>query len=363
VINTRLTSALDLQMPIVLAPMNHISDARLARAVTQAGGLGLLGGGYGDPAWLKREFDRAKGTRVGCGLITWSLANRPELLDLVLSRQPAAVFLSFGDPTPFVEQIHAAGVPLLCQVCDLNQARQAIDAGADVLVTQGGEAGGHGTGTRSTFTLVPEVADLVAERAPDTLVLAAGGVADGRGLAAVLALGADGAVVGTRLWASQEAPVNAEAHRRALAASSDDTVRSSVFDIVRGPEWNPPYDGRLLRNDFIKRWHGHEDELRAKLAEDTFRAEIVAQNLDGANSFVGEDVGLIHEVLPVATILQRMVREAREASDTLARRSDRTGESPSRSDAATPRRITRSSPPKVGRQARSRTPKKGQQVR
>ena len=146
-ISTRLTSKFDLEMPIVLAPMNQIADARLARAVTQAGGLGLLGGGYGDRAWLEREFDRAKGTRVGCGLITWSLAKQPELLDLVLSQQPAAVFLSFGDPTPFAEQIHAAGIPLLCQVCDLNQARQAIDAGADVLVAQGGEAGGHGTGT------------------------------------------------------------------------------------------------------------------------------------------------------------------------------------------------------------------------
>ena len=318
-INTRLTSALNLQMPIVLAPMNLIADARLARAVTQAGGLGLLGGGYGDSVWLKREFNRARGTRVGCGLITWSMAGRPELLDLVLSRQPAALLLSFGDPTPFVEQIHAAGVPLLCQVCDLNQARQALDAGADVLVTQGGEAGGHGTGARSTFTLVPEVADLVAERAPDTLVLAAGGVVDGRGLAAVLALGADGAVVGTRLWASQEAPVRAEAQQRVIAASSDDTVRSSVFDIVRGREWDPPYDGRLLGNDFIKRWHGHEDELRSKLAADSFRAEIAAQTLDGANSFVGEGVGLIHEVLPAATIVQRMVREA---SDVLGRRSD-----------------------------------------
>jgi nitronate monooxygenase len=310
VITTRLTSKFDLRIPIVLAPMNHVADARLARAVARAGGLGMLGGGYGDRTWLEREFDLADGTRVGCGLITWSMAGQSGLLDLVLSRRPAAVFLSFGDPAPFAEQIHAAGVPLLCQVCDLEQARQAIDAGADVLVAQGGEAGGHGTGSRSTFTLVPETADLVAERTPDTLILAAGGIADGRGLAAALSLGADGVVVGTRLWASREAPVQADAQRRVVASGSDDTVRTTVLDIVRGRDWAAPYDGRLLRNDFLDRWHGREGELRSSLADDTLRAEIAAGDLPGANVFVGEAVGLIHEVLPVSTILQRMVRDA-----------------------------------------------------
>ena len=121
-----------------------------------------------------------------------------------------------GDPAPFTEPIRAAGVPLFCEVCDLEQARQAIDAGADVLVAQGGEAGGHGTGARSTLSLVPEVADLVAERTPATLVLAAGGIADGRGLAAALSLGADGVVVGTRLLASREAPVHVEAKSRVI---------------------------------------------------------------------------------------------------------------------------------------------------
>ena len=111
-IHTRLTSDFGLEIPVVLAPMNHIADARLARAVTAAGGLGMLGGGYGDTAWLEREFDLADGARVGCGLITWSMASQPGLLDLVLSRRPAAVFLAFGDPAPFTEPIRAAGVPL-----------------------------------------------------------------------------------------------------------------------------------------------------------------------------------------------------------------------------------------------------------
>ena len=189
-----------------------VSGGRLAAAVTSAGGLGLIGGGYGDSEWLQREFDLAEGTRVGCGFITWSLARKPDLLDETLERQPATIMLSFGDLQPFADRIHAAGVPLIAQVQTLDHARQALDAGAEILVAQGGEAGGHGMSVRSTFTLVPDVVDLAAERSPETLVLAAGGVADGRGLAAALALGADGVLVGTRFWASPEALVSPRAH-------------------------------------------------------------------------------------------------------------------------------------------------------
>jgi nitronate monooxygenase len=117
-------------------------------------------------------------------------------------------------------------------------------------------------------------------------------------------------VVGTRLLASREAPVHLEAKRRVVASTSDDTVRTTVLDIVRGRDWAAPYDGRLLRNEFLNRWHGHEDELRSNLADDTFRAEVTAEDLYGANLFVGEAVGLIHDVLPAATILRRMVLEA-----------------------------------------------------
>ena len=120
---------------------------------------------------------------MGCGFITWSLARTPELLDETLEREPATVMLSFGELQPFAERIHAAGIPLMAQVQTLEHARRALDAGAEIVVAQGGEAGGHGMTVRSTFTLVPDVVDLAAQRAPETLVLAAGGVADGRGLA------------------------------------------------------------------------------------------------------------------------------------------------------------------------------------
>ena len=165
-ITTRLTSRFGLSVPVVLAPMAKFADGRLAAAVTKAGGLGLLGAGYDDAAWLNAQFATAGDTRVGVGFIAWKLAERPELLDAVLAHNPAAVALSFGDPTPFASKIRDANVPLFNQINDLEEARRGIDIGADVLIAQGGEAGGHGKGIRSTFTLVPEAADLVADRAP-----------------------------------------------------------------------------------------------------------------------------------------------------------------------------------------------------
>jgi nitronate monooxygenase len=311
-ITTRLTSRFDLSVPVMLAPMDSFADGCLAAAVTQAGGLGLLGAGYGDSDWLSAQFAATHGTRVGVGFIAWKLAERPELLELALVHNPAAVMLSFGDPTPFAGRIHAAKVPLVNQINDLEEARRGIDIGADVLVAQGGEAGGHGKGVRSTFTLVPEVADLVADRAPDTLVLAAGGVADGRGLAAALSLGADGAVVGSRLWATQEAPVNPVARVRALASGSDDTVRSTVFDVVRGYPWPEGYGGRVLRNDFVARWHGNEDKLRANLPEALrdYRSAVEASDFDIADVHIGEAIGIIRDNPSAAAVLDRMGRDA-----------------------------------------------------
>lgn len=313
-ITTRLTETFGIEHPIVLAPMDGVADARLTCAVSAAGGLGLLGGGYGDRAWLDAQLAAIPAGRAGCGFITWSLARQPGLLDVALDHDLAAVFLSFGDPTPFAERVHRAGVPLICQAGTLEQARQALDAGARVLVAQGGEAGGHGTGTRGTLTVVPEVADLLAERSPETLLLASGGVGDGRGLAAALCLGADGVVMGSRLWASAEAAEEPAAHARAVAAGGDDTVRQSVFDIVRGADWPEPYTGRVLRNDFTSRWHGHEDALRGDLteAQQRFTSAKAAGDYSIGNVIVGEAVGLIEAIEPAAAIIDRTVRRARD---------------------------------------------------
>jgi nitronate monooxygenase len=194
---TPLTVALGLRHPVVLAPMAGVSGGALAAAVSRAGGLGLIGGGYGDRDWLEREFAAAGDARVGTGFILWALERQPDLLDLALDRDPAAVFLSFGDFGRFAGRVRRAGIPLILQVQTLAQARAALDAGADILVAQGTEAGGHG-GARATLPLVPAVVDIAGE----VPVLAAGGIADGRGLAAALMLGAAGALCGTAFYAA-----------------------------------------------------------------------------------------------------------------------------------------------------------------
>jgi nitronate monooxygenase len=310
-LSTRLTARLGISHPVISAPMAFAAGGRLAAAVSDAGGLGLIGGGYGDAAWLEEQLALVGRAAFGCGFITWSLAGQPQLLDLVLARGPKAIFLSFGDPAPLAGRIKDAGAALVCQVQTRRDAAHALDCGADVIVAQGAEAGGHGE-VRATFTLVPEVADLIQQRAPETLLCAAGGIGDGRGLAAALMLGADGVVVGSRLWASKEANVSARMHAAALAASGDDTIRSQVMDLARKLDWPSRYTARVLRNAYIARWHGREAELMAVADEEAakYRKAWAEGDPEGSNTFVGEVVGLIADISPAADILRRMVEEA-----------------------------------------------------
>lgn len=317
---TRLTDALGIRHPIISAPMAFAAGGKLASAVTSAGGLGLIGGGYGDAQWLEAEWQNAGNAAVGCGFITWSLKKQPHLLDLALAHGPKAVFLSFGDPEPLAARIKSSGAKLICQVQTRRDAEHAIGCGADIVVAQGAEAGGHGE-IRSTLTLVPEVADLIAGKSPATLLCAAGGIADGRGLAAALTLGADGVLVGSRLWASHEANVSPRMHAAALAATGDETVRSQVMDLARKLDWPQRYTARVLRNAFITRWHGREDELVTVADEEAakYRQAWAAGDPEGSNTFVGEGVGLIHGVEPAAAIIARMVDEAEQRIDIAAR--------------------------------------------
>lgn len=186
-ITTPLTTLLGIEHPVLLAPMDFIAGARLTMAVSRAGGFGILGGGYGDRGWLEAETAKLRGfgQPFAIGFITWSLAKQPDLLDVALAAKPRAIMLSFGDPAPFAPRIRTAGALLICQVQSEDMARQALDAGADVLIAQGTEAGGHGA-SRTTMDIVPAMTDLAAGRVP---VVAAGGLADGRGLAAMMMLG------------------------------------------------------------------------------------------------------------------------------------------------------------------------------
>lgn len=308
---TRLTQSLGLAHPILSAPMALAGGGALAAAVTNAGGLGLIGGGYGDGDWLEEQFAAAGNIRVGCGFITWALAQRPHLLARALERRPAAMMLSFGDPRPFAAEIAGAGVPLICQCQTLAHVREALEAGAAIVVAQGAEAGGHGQ-SRGLFPFAPEAADLIARASPDTLLLAAGGVADGRGLAAALMLGADGVLVGTRFWASREALVHPRHQAAALAATGDETVRSSLPDIARRLDWPKPFDIRVADNAFIARWSGRDGALRDAIESEApaYREAFAAGDPDNAAVIFGEAAGLIADVPAAGEIVERMAAEA-----------------------------------------------------
>ncbi len=309
-IRTRLTETFGLDYPIVSAPMAKVAGGRLAAAVSRAGGLGLIGGGYCEAEWIETEFANAGNTAVGCGFITWRLAEAPQVLDAALDHGPRAVFLSFGDPRPFAERIHAAGAALICQVQTLGDARQAVEAGARVIVAQGGEAGGHGA-NRATLTLVPEVADFLRSAAPETLLLAAGGIADGRGLAAALMLGADGVLVGTRFCLSDEALIPPRFQQAGIAASGDQTVATKVVDIVRGYDWPERFRIRVLDNAFTARWQGDLDGLRADPAQHAaWAAGLAAGDPTVANPVLGEGIGLVNSSAPAAEIMKQMAHEA-----------------------------------------------------
>ncbi len=311
-LHTRLTQQLAIEHPILSAPMAFAGGGALASAVTNAGGLGLIGGAYGDPEWLDAQFQAAGNARVGCGFITWNI---PDLavLDAVLARSPDMLMLSFGDPAPFAPAIIDSDTRLACQVQILRDAKQAADCGASLIVAQGAEAGGHGE-SRATTTLVPEVADWLAANHPDVLLVAAGGIADGRGLAAALMLGADGVLVGSRFWASEEAIVHPAMLQAALDATGDDTIRSSVMDIARHLKWPERYTARVLKNAFTERWHDDIEGLLAvaDVEANKWRAAWQAGDTETANTFVGEATGLIDAVLPAADIVRGMVAQAEE---------------------------------------------------
>lgn len=312
-ITTPLTERLGITKPVLLAPMAVISGARLVMAVGDAGGFGILGGGYGERAWLEQEtakLKQAARSPFGIGFITWSLAKQPELLDVALDAKPRAIMLSFGDPKPFAPQIKSAGALLICQVQDEEMARQALDADADILIAQGSEAGGHGA-SRTTIDIVPAVVDIAAGRVP---VVAAGGIADGRGLAAMMMLGASGVSLGTRFYASVEADAADEAKRRICEATGGSTFRGVVFDWSRKIFWPAPFNIRCVVNDHARRWIGREVELLQNV--DAVAAEYAAAreagNFDVAAVIAGEAAALIHDIPPAAEIVERIVTEAEQ---------------------------------------------------
>lgn len=303
--STALTTLLGIKHPVLLAPMAGVSGAALAGAVTRAGGLGLLGGGYGDRTWLGEQLALCAGQSFGVGFITWALQRKADLLDIALAAKPRAVMLSFGELAPFGDAVRAAGATLIAQVQTLRQARVAAAGGAQVIVAQGSEAGGHG-GMRGTLALVPAVVDAVAPLP----VVAAGGVADGRGLAAALMLGASGVMCGTAFYACDESLAHSAAKRTLVRASGDDTLKSPLFDRLRGLDWPAgPWSLRTLCNAYARRWAGDLQAIERDLEHhrEKLRAARDRGDFDVAPVIAGEAADLVRVLRPAADVMRAMI--------------------------------------------------------
>jgi len=309
-LRTRLCELFGIEHPILNAPMGGgDAPAALAAAVSEAGGLGMIGGtAIGGVDWVVeqvREARRLTNRPFGIGFISY-LPNTAELMSAALDEGVRVIAHSFADPAPFMPAARAAGARVLCQVRTVAEARRAAAAGVDVVTAQGTEAGGH-TGRVSTLPLVPKVVDAVAP----TPVIAAGGIADGRGIAAALMLGADGVWLGTRFVGTPESGVSDRYKARVVAATGDDTVLTDVFDIVRGMPWPADVSGRAINNRFAEQWMGREDELRDWAQE--HRAEYETSSLeaevDERAIWAGEAAGLVTEIAPAGQIVRALVEQ------------------------------------------------------
>lgn len=309
--STAFTGLFGIQHPIALAPMGGSAGGALAAAVSNGGGLGLVGGGNGDPGWLARELPiAAQGTAKpwGVGFQSWAVDHGT--VEHALQMRPSAVMLSFGDPRPLAELVRRAGVALILQVTDLDEARQAVDLGADVIVAQGTESGGHGARQgRSTLAFVPVVADLAAP----VPVLAAGGIADGRGVAAALCLGAAGALIGTRFQATAETLADPFAVKAIIEGCGEDTERSTILDIARGSRWPSKYPARTLRHPFLDRWRGREDELAADpAARQAYQAGVARGDLPPP-VWASQAIDLVKDLPPAADLVGTLAAQAEDA--------------------------------------------------
>ncbi len=316
-LRTPLCDLLGIDVPVLCAPFGPWDEVELAAAVCEAGGLGALGTAVRSVEELEQQWRHLRELTDRPFAINHTI--RPfdeDAFAATLRFRPPAISFHVGVDSELVARAHDAGILWIQQVIDRAHAEDALAAGADVIVAQGGEAGGHG-GWVSTLVLVPEVVDI----AGDTPVVAAGGIADGRGLAAALVLGAQGALVGTRLLASEEMGVNAEWKRRIVEAGALDAVKIPHSERVLPPYNRPggPADPRALRTPLIDRL-GEDPE---SVDPATVGPELLAAlREDRAHEYVpyaGQSAALVHDVRPAGEIVRDLVAGAEAALARAAR--------------------------------------------
>ena len=294
----------DLRYPILNASMAGAAGGRLAGAVSRAGGLGTIGFGPAATAdSVATECARVGGVGFGAGLMVWAMRDNPDVLSALLAEHPVVLSLSFGDPAGLVVTSQEAGVSVCSQVGTLAEAERALDAGVDFLVARGSEGGGHGRGEVATLPLLQQLLEF-----SPVPVLAAGGVATARGVAAVLAAGAVGAWVGTPFIACEESDAGDAVKRAVVEADSADTVYTRAFDIAQRTPWPVEYGGRALANQFTDSWADRLPDLQATVDADdaltTSMNEARRMNdLSIAPVYAGQSVGLVPRTRTAAEVI------------------------------------------------------------
>jgi nitronate monooxygenase len=310
-LSTDLTRGLGIEHPIIQAGMGGEAGPALAAAVSNAGALGSMGTIGLSPRMVREAIAgcRAATTKPwALNVITFDWAPfAAELVSIAIEERVPVVTLSFGDPLPALRRCKEEGIPVLVQVQDFQLAKAVIAEGPDGIIAQGNEAGGH-TGARGTLSFAAQVLDA----AGDIPVVIAGGVGNGRGLAAALAMGASGVVMGTRFKATEEF-AGSPTQKAAIAASDGaNTLAAEVFDAPYPINWPSGVVGRALRSRFSEEWTGREGELRTKAASMPPFAFVGELGRDPATeiNWAGESSGLVDSVLPAAEVVSRTVAEA-----------------------------------------------------
>lgn len=324
---TTLTDTLGLEVPIVQAPVGSATCPALAATVADAGALGMLAVTWRDEAATREvlaETNQRTDGVFGVNVVADSDAkdiSTETHVEVCLQEGIDIYSFSFGDASPYIDQIHAHGGTVLQSVGSAKEARNAADAGVDILVAQGWEAGGHVQSEVATLPLVPRIVDVV----PDTPVIAAGGIADGRGIAAVLTLGAAGAWIGTRFLATEEARVHRLYQQRVLEADETETVYSTLFD-----EGWPEVPHRVIENTTVSDWNAAgkpesqrpgegevvaetDDGVPIRRYEDSLATAGMTGNVEELPLYAGQSAGLTHEVQPADELVATLTDEAIEA--------------------------------------------------
>jgi enoyl-[acyl-carrier protein] reductase II len=314
-LRTPVCDLLGIEVPLMQAAIWPATSPELVAAVSEAGGLGSVGSVFESAESIKGQIARVR-----------DMTQRPfavnhvvplldeEAFEATLEAKPAVISLALGDPAGLLERAHAAGAKVVHQVHTVEQAKRVADLGVDVIIAQGSEAGGQGMALGvGAMALVPQVADAV-DPIP---VLAAGGVADGRGLAAALVLGAQGANVGTRFLASHEASADEGWKQSILEAESEDAVRFEAWKDIFPPAGGGAYETvpRVMRTSFVEEWQRHPEEARREA--ERLRGELMSvvreRKPHELVPFTGQTAGMIHDVLPAGEIVREMVSEAEQA--------------------------------------------------